>query len=148
VHAFAFVPGRHVQTYLVIASTLLRSTGTNRTCARREFICGCLTRASHCCLFAFQGHKSHECTWPRVDSRSRCQRCDRVGHPHYWCPDLWRQWHAVTSPGVVPAPAERESDDKKRKGESCWRCCHARCSNALMLTAFITSRALCVRYVW
>ncbi|XP_012696805.2 zinc finger CCHC domain-containing protein 7-like [Clupea harengus] len=48
-----------------------------------------------------------------------CPRCGLIGHLEEVCPDIWRQYHLTTQPGVPRRPGR---DVRRRRPAACYNC--------------------------
>ncbi|KAJ3614298.1 hypothetical protein NHX12_017872 [Muraenolepis orangiensis] len=74
----------------------------------------------HCRNCGRPGHHSRACM-ERSYWYCKCFRCGMSGHPADMCPEIWRQYHATTSPGP-PQPPTAEPPVDGEAPVYCYNC--------------------------
>ncbi|XP_060921173.1 zinc finger CCHC domain-containing protein 7 isoform X2 [Labrus mixtus] len=88
------------------------------------FLCGTPGHLSsecpnrHCNNCGLPGHIYNSCN-ERAYWHKQCHRCHMTGHFFDACPEIWRQYHITTKPGV---PGKQRGEDHGRSPASCYNC--------------------------
>ncbi|XP_068177633.1 zinc finger CCHC domain-containing protein 7 isoform X2 [Antennarius striatus] len=72
----------------------------------------------HCNNCGLPGHNYESCN-ERAYWHKQCHRCSMRGHFFDACPEVWRQYHVTTKPGV---PVQQQTDDQGRTPACCYNC--------------------------
>ncbi|KAM7008656.1 zinc finger CCHC domain-containing protein 7 [Tautogolabrus adspersus] len=88
------------------------------------FLCGTPGHLSsecpnrHCNNCGLPGHYYDSCN-ERAYWHKQCHRCFMTGHFFDACPEIWRQYHITTKPGV---PGKQRGEDPGRSPAYCYNC--------------------------
>ncbi|CAJ1052148.1 zinc finger CCHC domain-containing protein 7 [Xyrichtys novacula] len=72
----------------------------------------------HCNNCGLPGHFSDSCS-ERAYWHKQCHRCSMTGHFFDACPEIWRQYHITTKPGV---PVKQHGEDQGKNPAYCYNC--------------------------
>ncbi|XP_041641495.1 zinc finger CCHC domain-containing protein 7 [Cheilinus undulatus] len=72
----------------------------------------------HCNNCGLPGHLYDSCS-ERAYWHKQCHRCSMTGHFFDACPEIWRQYHITTKPGI---PVKQHGQDQGRSPAYCYNC--------------------------